>query len=195
MPAVIGVLDAVIAVVRGVFFGGAALAAVACTLSWAARARHLDPFGRAARFARTQVDPRLAPIERRVVRAGGTSTSVPWWALVAVLLAGFALLAALNVLRDSLVGVYLAASRGPRGMVRLAVSWGFGLLQLALLVRVLTSWIGGAHTAIGRLARTMTEWMLGPVRRVLPPLGAVDLSPLVAWVLLSLVASVVLRGL
>jgi YggT family protein len=101
----------------------------------------------------------------------------------------------LGFLRDALVGLYYATSRGPGGILRLAVVWTFGVLQLALLVRVVTSWIGGAYTRVGRIAASLTEWMLGPLRAVLPPLGGLDLSPLVAWFLLSLVQGMVVRVL
>jgi YggT family protein len=32
----------------------------------------------------------------------------------------------------------------------------------------------------------LTEWLLEPLRRVLPPLGMFDISPMVAWLLLML---------
>ena len=32
----------------------------------------------------------------------------------------------------------------------------------------------------------LTDWLIEPIRRILPPLGMLDFSPLVAWLLLSL---------
>ena len=77
-------------------------------------------------------------------------------------------------------------------ILRLAIAWSFTALQLALLVRVITSWIGGTFTWFGRLARGMTEWFLTPLRNVLPPMGGFDLSPLVAWFLISIVQRIVM---
>ena len=33
----------------------------------------------------------------------------------------------------------------------------------------------------------LTDWLIEPIRRILPPVGMIDFSPLVAWLLLSLV--------
>ena len=38
----------------------------------------------------------------------------------------------------------------------------------------------------------LTNWIIDPIRRILPPLGLIDFSPLVAWLLLTLVRNFVL---
>jgi YggT family protein len=38
----------------------------------------------------------------------------------------------------------------------------------------------------------LTDWLLEPLRRLIPPLGMFDISPLVAWLLLILARSLVL---
>jgi YggT family protein len=49
-----------------------------------------------------------------------------------------------------------------------------------LLVRVAFSWVSPSPTnPISRLAFVITEPVLGPVRRRLPPMQGIDLSPLV----------------
>jgi YggT family protein len=67
-------------------------------------------------------------------------------------------------------------------------------LQLALLVRVVTSWIGGTYSRVGRLAARMTDWLLRPIQRLVPPLGGVmDVSPILAYVAIALVAGLLVR--
>ncbi len=161
-------------------------------LAWAVRTRRLSPFSGVSRFVRQYVDPRLASIESRVLRMGGTSASVPWWALLAIFVVGVTVVFVLGFVRDSIVGLYYASRRGPVGYVGLALSWTLSLLQLALLVRVLSSWVGGQYTRLVQLSVRLTEWFLGPLRRALPPLGMMDLSPLVAWLIIGLLQSVVL---
>lgn len=167
--------------------GVLAVGAVLATLAWAVRTRRVNPFGGPARFVRRAIDPLLAPLDRRLARTGVAPAQVPWWGLLALLLASAAVIYLVGFVGNVLTSAYLAVNAGPRGLLVLAVSWTFSLLQLALLVRVITSWIGGGHSAIGRLAARLTDWFLTPLRRALPTLGPVDISPIVAWFLLSLV--------
>ena len=70
------------------------------------------------------------------------------------------------------------------------------LVILALVVRVVGSWIGATpYTRWMRPFVFLTEWLLAPLRRVIPPLGMFDVTPVVAWFLLQLVRGYVLRSL
>jgi YggT family protein len=159
---------------------GAALA----LLAWLERSRRLNAFGAPARVARKLADPLIDPVERRAVRFGATHVNAPWWALLALLVLGALVVGVLEFVRDILIGAYYATSRGPGGVLRLLVEWTFSLLQLALIVRVVISWIGGTYSRIGRIATGMTEWFLAPLRNVLPRVGMVDIAPLVAYFVL-----------
>lgn len=163
--------------------------------AWLERTRRLQPFGGAARTARRLLDPLLRPIDRLVARFGGPRTGAPWWGLLALLVLGALLLGVLDFVRDTLSYAYSATRQGPSGLLRLAVGWSFSILQLAVMARVIMSWIGGHYTRIGRAATTMTEWFLAPLRRALPTFGMVDLSPLVAWFGLAILRGVVLGAL
>lgn len=160
--------------------------------AWLERTRRLSPFGAAARGARAVVDPLLRPVERVTARFGAPRSSAPWWGVFALLMLGAVGLGVLDFLHDVLAGAYYSASQGPRGLLRLAVGWTFSLLQLGIMIRVITSWVGGAYSRVGRFAWAITEWFLGPLRRALPRLGAADISPLVAWFGLSLLRGLVL---
>jgi YggT family protein len=72
------------------------------------------------------------------------------------------------------------------------------LYQLAIILRIILSWFplkdGGVVARISDLLVTITEPVLGPLRRILPRTGVIDLSPLIALLLLQLVvAGLVLR--
>lgn len=188
----IDALDAVITIARPIVLGAIAVVAVLCALDWAVRTRRLNPFGRFARFARRTIDPLMTSVERRIVRAGGTPASAPWWTLAAAAIAGFGLLALLAFLRDVLADLHYSVGAGPRGLLVLAVRWTFTVLQVAVLVRVITSWVGGSHSTIGRLAGRMTEWFLRPLRRLVPTFGGIDITPILAWFLLSILQGVVI---
>jgi YggT family protein len=56
----------------------------------------------------------------------------------------------------------------------------------AILAYAILSWFGpGGYNPAARLLSAICEPVLAPVRRVLPPLGGLDLSPLVVLVLLQ----------
>jgi len=174
--------DYLIYFLRPAVFGLAAVTAVVCAGDYLVRTKRINPFSPIARFMRQKVDPLMAPIERSVVRAGGLPSSAPLWSLAAVVLGGIVGLSLLSFLRDQFASLALAGQGGPRGMVTLALAWGFGFLRLALIVRVLSSWIRvSAYSKWIRWSFTVTEPMLAPLRRILPPLGMIDVSPIVAY--------------
>jgi YggT family protein len=70
------------------------------------------------------------------------------------------------------------------------------VLSLAIIVRALMSWVmpvGG--TGITRVLIDVTEPILAPIRRVLPPLGGIDFSPLLAIILIQVIQSVVTNSI
>jgi len=69
----------------------------------------------------------------------------------------------------------------------------FTLLSLAILARVLLSWVRVSpyHPAVEFLYR-ITEPVLAPLRRVIPPVGMVDISPIIALLLLQIIQEVLL---
>jgi YggT family protein len=163
--------------------------------AWLERTRRLDPFGAPARGARALLDPPLRPLDRLVARFGGRRTATPWWGLLGILVLGAVLLGLLDFVRDTLSYAYYATQNGPYGVLRLGVGWAFSILQLALLVRVIVSWVSGQFTRVGRTAARLTEWFLAPLRRALPPMGVVDIAPLIAWFLLSVLRGLVLSAI
>jgi YggT family protein len=84
------------------------------------------------------------------------------------------------------VASIIRLSDAPPGVwLLVAVDWAFGLLMLALIGRVIGSWIGkGRFSRWTGLVHKLTDWLVNPIQRVLPTFGNVDLSPLVAYVAL-----------
>ena len=177
-----------IALVKTVFFWLAVAAAVICVVDWLVRTRRINAFNPVARFFRTTIDPLMAPVERSVVRAGGMPSSAPWWSLVAVVLSGIIIINVLQFVAGQATTFSYAISRGPTGILVLLIRWTFGLLQLALLVRVLTGWLRiSPYSRWVHWSYVLTEPILGPLRQVIPPIGpGIDISPIVAYFLLSI---------
>ncbi|HLZ46338.1 MAG TPA: YggT family protein, partial [Gemmatimonadales bacterium] len=61
---------------------------------------------------------------------------------------------------------------------------------------VIASWFGQfRYSRWIRPAYFLTDWLVEPLRRIVPPLGGLDLTPLVALVLLSLARRLLLSFL
>ena len=72
----------------------------------------------------------------------------------------------------------------------------FEALSLAILARVLLSWIQvDPHNQFVQLLYQITEPILGPLRRFIPPLGMIDISPIVALFVLQLAHRIILSTL
>lgn len=185
--------DQLIAVARPVFLAVALFLAALSALDWLVRTRRLSPFGPVARFMRAWIDPVLKPVERRVVRAGGLPSNAPWWALGAVVIAGIVLLSLLAFAREQAAFLEMALQGGAGGVWRVLVSWTVAMLQVALLVRVISSWTGvSPYVWYIRWSYRLTDPLLAPLRRVIPSIGMVDVTPIVAWLLLGLIRTVLL---
>src|SRR3981081_1601559 len=91
--------DAIIQILRTALLSIAVVFGAICVLAWAWRPRKISPFNPVARFCRTTIEPFIAPIERRVIRAGGTPASAPLWALAAVVIGGILVLTLLDLVR------------------------------------------------------------------------------------------------
>jgi len=67
------------------------------------------------------------------------------------------------------------------------------LYSLVVFVTVILSWVQlSPENPVVRLSRALVEPVLGPIRRVLPDFGGIDLSPMVLLFALRAVKSLVL---
>jgi YggT family protein len=194
MDSFLSATDAGVQILKTVLLWIALVFAAICALDWAVRTRKISPFNAIARFCRSTVDPMIAPIERKVVRAGGTPASAPLWALAAVVVGGILLLSFLDLIRTEVVRSMIASQDGSAGIFHLLVSWTFGLLKVALIVRVISSWLPiSPYSGWVRWSYALSEPILAPLRRIVPNLGGLDITPILAYFLLNIIESVLFR--
>lgn len=63
------------------------------------------------------------------------------------------------------------------------------VLTLAILVRIVVSWFSpGPTNMLTKMLYQITEPMLVPLRRIIPRVGPIDLTPSVAVIILQLIA-------
>ena len=183
----LGAVRFVLAVIAGIF-------AIFCIMDWLVRTRRVNLFGSLARFSRSKIDPILEPIERKVVRAGGNPASAPLWALAAVVIGGILLISVLDFIRAEILGLALAVQTGPGGILKLLVAWTFDFLRIAILVRVVSSWLPiSPYSPWIRWAYAVSEPILRPMRQVIPSMGPIDITPIIAYFLIGFIQAGVLR--
>jgi len=70
------------------------------------------------------------------------------------------------------------------------------VLSVGILGRVIISFVDPmARNSISRIIFDLTEPIVGPIRRLVPPLGGtLDLSPMIALILLQVLRSIISRG-
>lgn len=78
-----------------------------------------------------------------------------------------------------------------------AVSKIFELIFLFLFITILLSWFPNINWANQpfRALRDFSEIFLAPFRRIIPPVGMIDFSPIVAFICLSILARLIVGAL
>lgn len=137
-----------------------------------------NPLGR---FVFVLTDWIVLPL-RRVIPSAGRWDLASLIAAWLIKLAQFSLLWAFQGMAFSYVGVIILALFG---VLRLAVS---GLTMLVIIYAVL-SWVQ-ARSALADLLDRLVIPALAPIRRYMPLVGGIDLSPLVLLVLLQIISIV-----
>lgn len=72
----------------------------------------------------------------------------------------------------------------------------FNLYFFAIIIRSILSWVGqGGYNSAAALLYSLTEPLLRAVRRLLPPIGGIDLSPLIPLIGIQLAKMLVMPPL
>jgi len=75
-----------------------------------------------------------------------------------------------------------------------AISLVTGAISIIVIIDVLLSYILDPYHPLRRFLDNLVQPLLAPIQRILPPVGGLDLSPLVLLVLLDLISRA-LRGI
>ncbi len=177
---------------RIIVLAGFGYASAVALTNWAVGTRRMNPSGPWPRLIRRVSDPVLLPLERSLVRNGRNPQEAGWWLAGIALGGGLVLLATVGWLAGMVATVASAGRGGPRAVISLIVSLAFWLVQMSLLIRVIGSWLQvGRYTRWMRPFYLATDWIVGPIQRVMPPFGRFDFSPFVAYLLLIVIRSMV----
>ena len=163
-------------------------------------AMDLNPFGWASRTVRRLTDALVFPVRGGLRDVGADPKFAPLVVILIAILLGFFLAWLAETIFVTVIGVIDSTRRG--AIIPLFGYIIYGLLSIYLLLismRVVFGWARLSYS--NRLMRFLvdaTEPLLGPLRRMLPPLGVFDISPLVAgliiWLFRTAVAATLLSG-
>lgn len=147
----------------------------------------LNPFGWPARTVRNLTDPFVNPVRRGLLRSGLEPKLAPLLTiLIAVLLGWFAVQLVREVLQ-TLNGVAMSLQRGDTISLVGWVLYGvLAVFSLMVFMRIVFSWGVSSVNRVLRFLVRVTEPVMGPFRRLIPPMGMFDISPIVVLLLISL---------
>ena len=83
---------------------------------------------------------------------------------------------------------------GLAGFICFIINSLLGLMLLVIVINAILSWliafdvINTRNHIVGRLAYTLDMLagpILAPIRAVIPPLGGLDISPIIAWLIIT----------
>lgn len=186
-------MNLLLALARMAVIAALAASSTIALTHWAVREQRMDPFGPWPRFVRRWGDPLLGPIERRLVRAGRNPQDAPLWLCGVAIVGGLLLLSALSWFGRFVTEMRFAFSGGVATTLAFVVNIAYTVLMAALIVRVITSWLGlSEHDRRLRPLLLLTDWLVEPIRRRVPPFGMFDISPLIAWIVLMIARAVLL---
>ncbi|HJT64990.1 MAG TPA: YggT family protein [Pyrinomonadaceae bacterium] len=163
-------------------------------------AADLNPFGWAARTIRRLTDVFVTPVRGALRNVGADPKFAPLVVILVSILLGFFLWQLVGTIAGTLEGITSSARTG--SFITMLGFVLYGLISIYILLifmRIIFSW--GMVSYRNRLMRFLvdaTEPLLGPLRRMIPPLGRMDISPLVAflilWLFQAALAGTLLRG-
>lgn len=140
-----------------------------------ARADFYNPF---SQFVVKATQPVISPLRRMIPSIGNLDIATILFAYVLSVLKFVSLILISN---GSLVFSMSFLLFGALSLLKAAG----GLLFWILLIRAILSWVSQGNSPVEYVMVQLTEPMLSPIRRLLPPMGGFDLSLLVLFLILQ----------
>ncbi len=159
----------------------------------------VNPFGRVAINIRRLSDPLINPARRVLAGFGIEQKYAPLLSLLITILLGYFVIMLVDSFLFGIKGVLESVqNKQPARILGYLLSSALQIYGLLLFMRIIFSWgMVSVVNPIMRFLVNVTDPLLVPLRRVIPPLGMFDLSPLVAfmiiWLFQQAIAGTLLR--
>lgn len=156
----------------------------------------LNPFGQFMMFVRRVTDPLVVPIRGGLRNVGMNPNFAPVIVILLTILFGFFARELAGSIYATIVGV--SRSLGEGSVVRLIGHTLLGALNiysLLVVIYIIMSWFTSRTTnPVTRFLASVCEPILMPLRRVIPPLGPLDLSALILLMVIFPLLKVAVAG-
>lgn len=156
-----------------------------------------NPFGRIGRASyklKKYTDRFVYPVARGMANYKIDTRLAPLVVMFAFIIAGYFVIQLCFYILFTIDGIVESAINP--SIMRLVGYLLYGVLSvysLLIIVRIILSWISSPDNRITRFLMKITDPVLEPFRKLIPPLGMFDLSPIVVLLLLSFITAAV-RG-
>ncbi len=144
-----------------------------------------DFYNPISQFVVKATNPLLIPLRRIVPGVGGVDIASLVLALLVQLVAIVAKVAVLGYAVSNPIDIVLLSSVLVLGKIIQIYFW-------SLIIMIIASWVapGSTHPAL-LLVNQITEPVMAPFRKIIPPMGGLDLSPIFAFLTLSVLETIV----
>ena len=173
---------------------------VLMVLRMIADAADLNPFSWASRTIRRLTDFFVGSVRRSLMGFGVDPKFAPLVVILLAILLGWFFLWLTEELAQTILGVFISIkAASPVSAIGFIIYGALSVYSVLIFMRIVFSW--GMVSYSNRLMRflvNVTEPLLGPLRRIIPPLGMMDISPIFAFIIIWLfqkaIQGTLLRG-
>ena len=148
----------------------------------------LNPFTWSSRTIRRLTDFFVLPVRRFLVRLGVDPKFSALIVILVTILLGFFFLWLSKELARTILGVVLSIEQArPIAAIGCILYGALALYSVLIFIRIVFSWAMLSYSnRLMRFLVNVTEPLLGPLRRMIPPLGMMDISPIFAFIIIWL---------
>src|SRR5215213_6982895 len=147
----------------------------------------LNPFSRPVIMVRRWTDPLVNPVRRPLVQAGISPNVTPLVVILVAILLGYFATRFFGAVLFTLSRLWLSVLLvKPIGIVGSIIYGVLAMYSLMIFMRIIISWGVSPHNRLLHFLIRATEPLLGPFRRLIPPIAFIDISPIVVLFLLDL---------
>ena len=147
----------------------------------------LNPFSRPVIMVRRWTDPLVNPVRRPLVQMGFGPNMAPLVVILVAILLGYFATQFVGAVLFTASRLWLSVLYGrPIGIVGSIIYGVLAVYSLMIFMRIIISWGVSPHNRLLHFLIRATEPVMGPFRRVITPVGFLDISPFVVLFLLDL---------